>query len=113
MEVADARLIAGNARPHVFDAAGVGLVGHLRIADQCPGHAAHIGLATSQDQLGFLGLVDAPGDEQRNVQTGLERPGFLGQVRGFDRHGRHDMYRAPKGSRGAGDDMHVIELRLQ
>ncbi|MNX74097.1 hypothetical protein D3C86_1055230 [compost metagenome] len=113
MEVADARLIAGNARPHIFDAAGIGLVGHLRIADQRPGHAAHIGLAASQNQLGFLGLVDAPGDEQRNVQTGLERPGFFSQVRRFDRHRRHDVHRAAKGCRSAGDDVHVIELRLQ
>ncbi|MNP22643.1 hypothetical protein D3C76_1153240 [compost metagenome] len=113
VEVADAGLVAGNAGAHVFDAAGVGLVGHLRIADQRPGHAAHIGLAASQNQLGFLGLVDAPGDEQRNVQTGLEGSGFPGQVRRFDRHGRHDMHRATKGSRGAGDDMHVIKLRLQ
>ncbi|MNZ77477.1 hypothetical protein D3C78_960180 [compost metagenome] len=113
MEVPDARLVTGNARAHVFDAAGVGLVGHLRIADQRPGHAADIGLAASQNQLGFLGLVDAPGDEQRNVQTGLERPGFLGQVRRFDRHGWHDMHRAAQRGRSPGDDVHVIELRLQ
>ncbi|MNK94348.1 hypothetical protein D3C87_1145470 [compost metagenome] len=113
VEVADARLIAGNARPHVFDAAGVGLVGHLRIADQRPGHAAHIGLAASQNQLGFLGLVDAPGDEQRNVQTGLERAGFFSQISRFDRHGRHDVHRAAERRRSAGDDVHVIELRLQ
>lgn len=77
VEVADTRLIAGDAGAYVFSAAGVGLVGHLRVADQGAGHAADIGLATGNDQFGLLGLVDAPGDEQRDVQPRLEGASFL------------------------------------
>ncbi|MND69095.1 hypothetical protein D3C80_605590 [compost metagenome] len=113
MEMADACLVAGDAGAHVFDLAAFGLAWHRRIADQRPGHAAHISLAAGQDQLGFLGLVDAPGDEQGDSQLLLEGASLAGQVRRFDGHRRHDMDRATQRGRGTGDDMQVVELALQ
>ncbi|MNY16154.1 hypothetical protein D3C86_1494030 [compost metagenome] len=113
MKVPDARLIAGDARAHILAASGIGFVWHLRVADQGAGHAADVGLTTGNDQLGFLRLIDAPGDEQRNRQAGLERPGLLGQVGRFDGHRRHDMHRTAQRCRRAGDDVHVIQLLLQ
>ena len=113
VEVADACLVAGDAGAHVLDVAAFGLAGHLRVADQRAGHAADIGLATGDDQLGFLRLVDAPGDEQRDVQIALEGAGFVGQVGRFDGHRRHDVDGAAQGGGGAGDDVHVVQVFLQ
>ena len=113
VEVADARLVAGDASAHVFGSAAVALVGHLRVADQRAGHAAHIGLALGDDRFGFLGLVDASGDEQRDRQLGLEGAGFPGQISRFHRHGGDDVHRAAEGGGGAGDDVHVVQLPLQ
>ncbi|MCY1410235.1 hypothetical protein D9M71_256000 [compost metagenome] len=113
MEVADARLVAGDAGAHVVAAAGGGLVGHLRVADQGAGHAADVGLAAGEDGFGFLGLVDPPGDEKRDVQPRLEAPGGGCQVGGFDGHGRDDMDGAAERGRGAGHQVHVVELPLQ
>ncbi|MNM82982.1 hypothetical protein D3C81_950270 [compost metagenome] len=113
MEMADTRLVAGNAGAHVFDLAMLGLGRHQGVADQRTGHATHVGLAACKDQLCLLGLVDAPGDEQRNVQPLLERASLPRQVRRLDGHGRDDMHCAAQRGRGAGDDVQVVELALQ
>ncbi|MNP18780.1 hypothetical protein D3C76_1112760 [compost metagenome] len=113
MEVADAGLVAGDTGAYIFDLAAFGLVRHQRVADQRAGHAADIGLAAGQDQFGFLGLVDAPGHEQRNGQLLLEGASCSGQVGRLDGHGRDDVHGAAQGGRGASDDVQVVELALQ
>ncbi|MNZ79298.1 hypothetical protein D3C78_978990 [compost metagenome] len=76
MEMADARLVAGDAGADVVRAALLGLGRHLGIADQRAGHPAHVGLAGSQDCLGLVRLVDPPGDEHRDAKRTAERPGI-------------------------------------
>jgi len=39
----------------------------MRIRIKCAGHAAHIGLPAGKHVLGLLGLIDAPGDKQRDA----------------------------------------------
>src|SRR6185369_14681811 len=59
VEMADTGLIAGDAGADVIELASLGLARHLRIADQRPGHADHIGLAAGDDLVTILRLVDA------------------------------------------------------
>lgn len=110
--MSDAGLVAGDAGAHVVAAPGLGLIRHLRVADQRAGHAADVGLASGEDGLGLLGLVDAPGDEQRDRQARLEGTGFAGQVGRLDGHRRDDMDGAAEGGRSAGDDVQVVQLAL-
>ncbi|MNT13538.1 hypothetical protein D3C72_1485120 [compost metagenome] len=109
----NAGLVTGDAGADILGMAAVGLVGHLWVADQGAGHATDIGLPAGQNQFGFLRLVDTPGDEQRYRQAGLEGPGFTGEVRSFNGHGRDDMHRPPERCRGTGDDMHIVQRALQ
>ena len=61
--MSNARLVARDACADFFAAAGACLVGEFRIADVGAYHAAEIGITARQNLLGYLWLVNAPGDK--------------------------------------------------
>ena len=88
------------------------LVGHLRVADHRPRHAAHVGLAGGDDRLRLLGLVDAPAHEDRLADARLHRGRVGSEVGVAHRHRGHDVHRASEAGGGAGDHVEVVESRL-
>ena len=107
--VADAGLVAADAGADVVGAAGLGLGGEFGVADHRPRHAAHIRLTGRDDPLGDLRLVDAPGDEHRLGDLGLDRRGIGRDIGLADRHRREDVDPAARRGRRTGDDAEVID----
>ena len=70
--MADAGLIAGDTGTDVIDPAFARFPRHVRIGDQRPRHAAHIGSTSGDDALRFLRLVDAARHEDRLADRLLE-----------------------------------------
>ncbi|MEI2809078.1 MAG: hypothetical protein V9F00_02365 [Nocardioides sp.] len=87
------------------------LRGHLRVADQRPGHRGGIGVPAFEDELGVLRLVDPPGHNDRTVDDLLGGAGRRRGVAGGEGHRRHDVIGAGQGGRGALDDRDVVDQR--
>ena len=113
MEMADAGLVAGDAGADIVRAVVGGLGGHGRIADQRPGHAAHVGLSLGDDRFRLLRLIDAAGDEDRDFQALAETIGIAGKIAALIGHGRGDMHRAAKRRRGASGNVDVVQQVFQ
>ena len=94
--MADTGLIAGDASAYVVQLVVLRFVGHFRVANQGTRHAAHVGLAIFDDEVGVLRLVDAPCNQHRNVQRVFEYFGLLGNIARSECHRRCNVYRAPQ-----------------
>ena len=88
-------------------------VGHFRVANQGTRHAAHVGLAIFNDEVGVLRLVDAPCNQHRNVQRVFEHLGLLGDIAGFECHRRRNVYRTTQACRCTQSQVHIVQMRLQ
>src|SRR5580698_3020242 len=61
--MADTRLIATDACSNIFRTAGSRLARHLRVANHCACHPAHVRSSLRDDLFGLLRLIDTAGDE--------------------------------------------------
>ena len=109
MVVPDVGLVAGNAGADLVDASLARLVGHLRIRDHCPRHAAHVGLACSQHTLGDLRLVDAPGYEHRQADCSAQGARLRRHIGMPYLHRRDDVNRAAEALHRAIGGVDVVD----
>src|SRR6185437_15700431 len=113
VEVPDAGLVAGNAGADVFGRAASRLVGHFRIADQRPRHAAHVGVIPGNDGFRILRLVDPARHEHRNPGLALDAGRIGNDVPGFHGHGRRDVDGAAEARGSAERDVHVVDAVIE
>ena len=103
----NAPLIAGDAVPDVVRPAFHGFVGQLRITDQSPHHADHIGLAVFQDLLRQMRVVDSVGAEYRQVDHRPHAGGQGHRIRQRCVHGALDQIQIVE---GAQTEVQKVEL---
>ena len=111
--MADAGLVAGDAGADVVQLVVLRFVGHFRVANQGARHAAHVGLAIFNNEVGVLWLVDAPCNQHRYVQCVFEYFGLLGNIARFECHRRRNVYRATQACGCAQSQVHIVQMRLQ
>ncbi len=110
--MADAGLVAGDAGANVVEASGQRLVGHFRIGDHCPRHAAHVGLTRRQDLFRDLRLIDPSGNEHRQPDRRAQRAGLRRHISGLHLHRRHDVDRTAETGHRSGGDVDIVECAL-
>src|SRR5258708_38307571 len=105
VEMADAGLIARDARPDILRGAPCRLVRHVGIADERPRHAAYVGVTAPDHRIRVLRLIDSTGDKNWNSGLPFDAGGVGHDIGRFQSHGRRDVNGTAEA--GGRSDRHV------
>src|SRR6266851_1167199 len=113
VEMTDAGLIASDTRPDVLGSAPRRLVRHVRIADERPRHAAHVGVTAGNHHFRILRLIDAAGDENWNPRLPFDPGGVGYDIGRFQGHGRRDVNGAAEAGGRSERDVHIVDAVIE